>query len=248
MHYQSVRNIAGPHTGPARTVAFGALPTPPTTPATELKVNDPNEFPALGSTKKTTPTPTPNINPGLAFLDAFDDDSSDDEKKPEVKSSTEKKPAEEKLAKKTTPAPTPNRIPGLAFLDAFDDDSDSDDEKKKKPEVKSSSEKEPAETPRTDKNVQAKTEPAQKPVTKQAPAVQKKPVVKKPAEKKEEEEVKKGTARKVVRRPSRTPSPTTSKKRSHEDLSWLGSESDSSDEEEGKHGTASHGNKHVKLI
>jgi len=243
MHYQSVRNIAGPHTGPANTVAFGdlsyeerkakygaqgkspALPTPPTTPAIDLKVNDPNEFPALGSTKITTTTPKPNVNPGLAFLDAFDDDSSDDEKKPQVKSSAEKKPVE-----KTTPTPTPNRNPGLAFLDAFDDDSNSDDEKK------------PAETTKTEKKVQAKTEPAKKPVTKQALAVQKKAVEKKLAEKNEEEEVKKEVAKKVIRKPSRPPS----RKRSHEDLSWLGSESESSDEEEGRQGTASHGDKCIK--
>lgn len=201
MHYQSVRNIAGPHTGPANTVAFGdlsyeerkakyeaqgkspALQTPPTTPAIDLKVNDPNEFPALGSTKITTTTPTPNRNPGLAFLDAFDDDSN------------------------------------------------SDDEKK------------PAETTKTEKKVQAKTEPAKKPVTNQALAVQKKAVEKKLAEKNEEEKVKKGVAKKVIRKPSRPPS----RKRSNEDLSWLGSESESSDEEEGRQGTASHGDKRIKL-
>ena len=72
--------------------------------------------------------------------------------------------------------------------------------------------------------------------------MQKKAVEKKLAEKNEEEEVKKEVAKKVIRKPSRPPS----RKRSHEDLSWLGSESESSDEEEGRQGTASHGDKCIK--
>ncbi|PVH83529.1 OTU-domain-containing protein [Cadophora sp. DSE1049] len=236
MHYQSVRNMNGPHTGPAKTVAFGELSYKERMDRYKYGCQKPS--PAL----PTLPTtPENSCDPGLAFMQGWDEESEDEKEK---KSVAEKGPAVKvddfqefpalgSTAKKSTPAPYQN--PELLAL--FSDDPESEEQKRlvfkkpveKKEVVVEEEEKEPAVKKSVEKN---------------------RPVEKKEEEKKEGEEKpaeKKGVARQVVRKPSPSPSPTSSRKRSHEGLSFLDSDSESSDEEEWGLGTVNHGIKRVKL-
>ncbi|KAH7417894.1 hypothetical protein BKA64DRAFT_635058 [Cadophora sp. MPI-SDFR-AT-0126] len=221
MHYQSVRNIAGPHTGPAKSVAFGEL-------SYEERMDRYNSGCASStsdeSSGNTSPSPalptaatTPDCDPGLAFMQGWDDESEDEkDKKPVAKKAPASKvddlqgfPPLGSKAGKSTPAPRQDS----GLLDLFSDDEEG-------PVAKHPLEKTSVEKKVEDKERQGEEKSAEG----------------------------KGVARKAVRKPSPSPSPTSGGKRRHDDgLSFLDSDSESSNEEEWGLGTIDHGSKRIKL-
>ncbi|KAK0112743.1 hypothetical protein ONS95_014478 [Cadophora gregata] len=191
-HYQSVRNIQGPHTGPAKTLPFGDLTYRERLERYESdETSSSEDNSANPGTSTTLPTPprTPGIahNP-LAFMEGWSDSEDETEKKPVAKGPALNAAA----AKRSTPPPCQN-----PELQALFSDSEPEEEKI---------------------------------------SVVKKPVKKEKKEEKEEKEDRKRSA-------SPSPSPTPSRKRRHSGLSFLGSDSESSDEETWGGGIISAANK-----